>query len=206
MNRADFIRALQQFTAPINRRLKLLVQRSVLTRVKYDGTVRLLQIKKPGGEELADLEHLEPFGFTSHPKKDAEAIVLAFNGNGSHSVGLLVGDRRYRLEIEDGEAAMYNANGDYFHLKADGTAEVKSATKVILDTPATEIKGTLNVTGAVVMQNSLSVTGAAVMQSTLSVAGMATLAAGAMINGVSFSSHYHQYTDDGNSRNSGGPQ
>ena len=206
MKRDALIRAPQQFTAPLNRRLRLLLQRSVLTRVKHSGSVRLLQIKKPGGEDLADIEHLEPFGFTSHAKPGAEAIVLAFNGNGSHSVALLVGDRKYRLEVSEGDTAIYNANGDHLHLKADGSAEMKSSTKVTINTPLTEIKGALNVAGVVVMQNTLTVAGAAIMQSTLSAAGMATFAAGATINGVSFSGHYHQYTDDGNSRITGGPQ
>lgn len=222
MNRAELIRALQAFTAPLSRRLRVLLQRSQVLLTKYQGKIRVLQVQVPGGQALSDVEHLEPFGFTSHAPKGAEAIVLAFGGNGSHSVGLLVGDRRYRLVIEEGEAALYNQSGDYFWLKKDGTAEVKSSTKVVLNSPATEITGTLHVTGATTLQNTLSVAADATLQATLNVSATVTAggqitapgaafagamsAAAATVGGIAFTSHTHSYTDDGNAKVTGGAQ
>ncbi|MDP2607939.1 MULTISPECIES: phage baseplate assembly protein [unclassified Oceanobacter] len=222
MTRDQLIRTLQAFTAPLSRRLRVLLQRSQVLLTKYQGKIRLLQVQVPGGQALSDVEHLEPFGFTSHPPQGAEAIVLAFGGNGSHSVGLLVGDRRYRLVIEEGEAALYNQSGDYFWLKKDGTAEVKSSTKVVLNSPATEITGTLNVTGATTLSSTLNVASAATLQTTLSITETVTAggqitapgatfagamtAAAASVGGVDYSSHVHSYTDDGNSSVTGGAQ
>ena len=222
MNRADLIRALQAFTTPLARRLRVLLQRSQVLLTKYQGKIRVLQVQVPGGQALSDVEHLEPFGFTSHAPQGAEAIVLAFGGNGSHSVGLLVGDRRYRLVIEEGEAALYNQSGDYFWLKKDGTAEVKSSTKVVLNSPATEITGTLQVTGATTLSSTLNVASAATLQTTLSITETVTAggqisapgavfagamsAASATVGGVDYSSHVHSYTDDGNAMITGGAQ
>lgn len=183
MNKDALLRALSAFIAPLNRRIQVLLQRSVVVRTSYDQKVRLLQIKKPAGVALSDIEHLEPFGFTSHAPKGAECIALAFGGNGSHTVGLLIGDRRYRLVIEEGEAAIYNQAGDYLKFKKDSTAELKAATKVIIDSPAVEVTGTLKVAKAVTFEK------------TLKVAGMSTLTGDAVIAGIQFSTHVHTYTD-----------
>lgn len=206
MTRNQLIRSISAFTAPIARRIKMLVQRSVLTRVKYDGKIRLLQVKVPGGQELADIEHLEPFGFTSHAPAGAECLVLAFGGNGSHSVGLQVGDRRYRMVIEEGDVAIYNQNADYLRLKNDGTATLKSSTKVIVDSPQVEMTGTLKVAGATTLESTLNVALAATLSTSMTTPA-ATITTGTIttaavtsltVNGIAFSTHKHSYTDNGN--------
>lgn len=135
MNAVAFKRALRDTVAPVTRKLRRLVKRSFLRRVTYNGKMRLLQIQGEGGQPLSDIEHLEPFGFTSHPLPGAEPIAIAFNGNGSHTVVILVNDKRYRLVIDEGEAAMYNHHGDYVHIKNDRSIAVKAATRVHADTP-----------------------------------------------------------------------
>lgn len=212
MNRADLIKALRDFTAPLSRRLQLLLQRGVLDRVSYKGSVRLLQVKLPGGNVLSDIEHLEPFGFTSHAPKGAETIVLALAGNGSHSLVLLVGDRRYRMKIDEGEAALYNQFGDRVHIKNNREIELKSAVKVLLDTPKTECTGELIVHGATQLRSTLSVVGSTTLADTLTVVGTAdfsaysTFAAGASVGGIDFVMHFHPYTDDGANKSTGGAQ
>lgn len=203
VSRDQAIQIAANLIAPVSRRLRTLLRRGVVRLVKYSDSVRLLQVKVPGGSALSDLEHLEPFGFTSHPKADAEALVLSFDGNGSHSVALMVSDRRYRLTIAEGEVALYNANGDNLHFKADGTAVVKAATKVQIDSPATEISGALTVTGATTLSSTLDVTGATTAATITSGAISATAVTS---GGIAFGAHTHPYTDDGSNVTTGGPQ
>lgn len=203
VNRAQVINIAANLVAPVSRRLRTLLRRSVVRLVKYSGSVRLLQAKVPGGSALSDLEHLEPFGFTSHPVPGAEALVLSFGGNGSHSVALMVSDRRYRVTIAEGEVALYNANGDSLHFKADGTAVVTAATKVQIDSPATEISGTLTVTGATTLSSTLAVAGAT---TAASITSGAITASAVTSGGVAFGTHSHPYTDDGSNKTTGGPQ
>lgn len=127
------------------RKIRRLLGRALIRRVKYANKIRYFQIQQQGGTALDDVEHFEPFGFTSHPLPNAEAVVLAFNGNGSHSIAIVAGDQRYRLEIEEGEAAMYNNFGDKVHIKKDRTISVEAAVKVIIDTPHTHMTGKLTV-------------------------------------------------------------
>ena len=183
------LRAFQSLSGRLTGRLQTLLRRGLLTRVKYADNVRLIQVKTTAGQPLDDIEHIEPFGFTSHPKAGAEAVVLAFGGNSSHTIGLVVGDRRFRMVIDEGDVAVYNSNADYLHLKANGEAILKSSTKVTVDSPTVDMTGALNVTGAVSMA------------STLAVNGQSTLTGDATIAGKSFSSHKHPH---GN-RNTGTP-
>ncbi|MGH1429750.1 MAG: phage baseplate assembly protein domain-containing protein [Neptuniibacter sp.] len=117
------------------RKVRRINQRGLLRRVAYANKTRFMQLQVEGAEPLDAIEHLEPFGFTSHPVPGAEGIVLAFNGNGSHSVVFCVGDRRYRLEVSEGEAAIYNRHGDKVHIKDDRTIDVTAAVKANFNTP-----------------------------------------------------------------------
>ncbi|MGI1672218.1 MAG: phage baseplate assembly protein [Neptuniibacter sp.] len=117
------------------RKIRRINQRGLLRRAKYSGNTRFLQMQVEGGQPLDGVEHFEPFGFTSHPESGAEGIVLAFNGNTSHTVVFCVGDRRYRLQVEEGEVAIYNRHGDKVHIKDDRTIDVTAAVKANFNTP-----------------------------------------------------------------------
>jgi len=121
------------------RKIRRINQRGLVRRASYANNTRFLQMQVEGGQPLDNLEHLEPFGFTSHPVAGAEGLVLAFNGNGSHSVVFCVGDRRYRMQVEEGEVAIYNRHSDHVHLRDDRTIVAK-APKIILD--ADEVEST----------------------------------------------------------------
>lgn len=136
-------RALRDTAAPLLRRIRLLTQRALVSRLRYSGKLRLLQIQPAGGEPIDSVEHLEPFGFTSHPPAGSEAICLAFGGNGSHTVVILVGDNRYRIILEEGEMAIYNLHGDKVHIKEDRSIAIQAALRVDIDSPEVVCTGTL---------------------------------------------------------------
>ncbi len=122
-------------------KLRRLSQRAVLSLVTYSNGVRFIQIQTEGGLLHDDVEHIEPFGFTSHAFSGAEAVVLSFKGNGSHTVAIMVDDKRYKLQIEEGDVAIYNRHGDKVHIKDDGNIEIKASIKVLIDTPEAEFTG-----------------------------------------------------------------
>lgn len=147
MNPKQLKMALSAATAPIVRRLIQLVQRSVVVSSRYVDNIRLLQLKLPGGSAIDGIEQLEPFGFTSHAPDGAEAITIALGGNSSHSIVILVSDRRYRLVIDKGEMAIYNQFHDKVHIRKDRVIEMKSAVKVLVDSPLLECLQNLKVGG-----------------------------------------------------------
>ncbi|EGH25839.1 Phage baseplate assembly protein V, partial [Pseudomonas amygdali pv. mori str. 301020] len=95
------------------------------------------------GEVKDDMEHFEPYGFTSNPLAGAEGIAAFIGGDRSHGLLLVVADRRYRLKgLESGEVAIYTDEGDKIHLKRGkvidietDTLNIKAAVAVNFDTP-----------------------------------------------------------------------
>ena len=71
-------------------------------------------------------ERFQIYGFSSHPRKGADALVLAVGGVRQHSI-VLVDDRRHRMKnLEESEVALYRGNpNQYIKLKADGSIEIK---------------------------------------------------------------------------------
>lgn len=76
-------------------------------------------------ETKDDIEHFQPYGFTSVPKGGAETVVLFLGGNRSHAIAIVTDDRRYRLHgLESGEVALYTDEGTSVVLKRGKVVEV----------------------------------------------------------------------------------
>jgi phage baseplate assembly protein V len=134
---------------------------SLLTRLLARGTVVLansasklqsLQMRLTAGELNDDIEHFEPYGFTSRPLAGAEGVVTFLGGDRSHAIALVIADRRYRLQsLTNGEVAIYTDEGDKIHFKRGriidietSTLNIRASTAVNFDTPV------LNQTGKIV--------------------------------------------------------
>lgn len=124
--------------------------------VLADATRKLqsLQLRITAGEVKDDMEHLEPYGFTSCPHEGAEALA-GFLGDRSHGVVLVVADRRYRLPgLQAGEVALYTDEGDRVVLKRGRVIEletqtlrIKAGQAVQFDTPLISTTGRIESAG-----------------------------------------------------------
>lgn len=204
------------------RRLRVLLDRGVLRRADYAGKVRVMQVSMRPGTVLDGVEHLEPYGWTSHPLAGCEQLVGNLGGNSGRAVVIISSDRRHRIVIDEGEVAIYHHTGDFVHLKNGGEIHVKAASKVFVETPLVEcsqnlhvlgnitVDGTAQIQGAVTMLNTLNVAMSATLQAGLSVAGNTTstgnfTTSGQVVaGGVSLRSHTHSGVQSGGS-NTGGP-
>ncbi len=94
--------------------------------------MRTLQVVVLADEARDDIEHFEPYGFTSRPKapadkKGAEAIVATLGGTSDLGVAIVVADRRYRVTgLEEGEVCIHDDQGQKVHLTRDG---------IVIETP-----------------------------------------------------------------------
>lgn len=130
---------------------------SLLTRLLARGTVVLansanklqaLQMRLTAGEVIDDMEHFEPYGFTSHPLAGAEGVATFLGGDRSHGIVLVVADRRFRLKaLEPGEVAIYTDEGDRIHFKRGriieidtATLNLRASTALNIDTPTLNIR------------------------------------------------------------------
>lgn len=115
--------------ARMMRSINNLALRATVRLVNATSKMQTLQVGLREGETKDGIEHVEPYGFTSHPNTGAEAITLFFNGDRSHGVAIVVGDRRYRLTgLEKGEVALHDDLGQKVHLKRD---------RILVETPFT---------------------------------------------------------------------
>ncbi|EKN3612546.1 phage baseplate assembly protein, partial [Yersinia enterocolitica] len=89
--------------AGIQRGLSNMLVRAVVRRLDSSSKNQMLQIQMIADELKDNIEHLEPYGFTSAAHTGAEAFAAFPDGDRSHGVVLVVADRRYRIKgLKDG--------------------------------------------------------------------------------------------------------
>lgn len=129
--------------APYARRISNMLARGSVTLADSSKKMQLLQVKLLAGETRDNIEHFEPYGFTSNPHPGAEPLAAFLGGDRSHGVVLVVADRRYRLVgLAEGEAALYDDQGQKVHLTRMGIV-ISGAAKPITIQNFTD----LNITG-----------------------------------------------------------
>ncbi len=84
------------------------------------------------GCDFTGKELFQQYGFASRPLDGAEGILLKIGG-ADNAVIIATEDRRYRIALEAGEAAIYTDEGDKVHLKRGKEIHVKSGGKVIVE-------------------------------------------------------------------------
>lgn len=120
--------------------LKNVVSRCTLALASAAGKLQTLQIRMLAGEVKDAVEHLEPYGFTSHPKPGAEGVAVFPGGDRSHGVVVVLADRRYRLQgLKTGEMAIHDDQGQSVHLTRAGIV-IKGAGKPIVMTDAAKLR------------------------------------------------------------------
>lgn len=103
--------------------------RSIITSVAEGVIKRFTGAGRPN-ETFTNREYIQHYGYTSRPLPNAEGIVLA---NGNNIIMIATDDRRYRLEIEEGEVALYTDEGDFVHFKRGNLIHVSSKNKLLED-------------------------------------------------------------------------
>lgn len=141
------VRALNKLTAPLARRVRLMVGRAVIRMVNDGLKEQALQISLLDGETRDLVERYQHYGFTSHPHPGGEAIVVAIGGSRDHLVVVADGDRRYRFKfLAQGEVALYTDEEDHIHLKRNREIDVVGGEKVTVQTKVASVTATTSAT------------------------------------------------------------
>jgi len=158
---------MNRLLAPLQRKLALMVGRALVKVINDTNDWQTMQVELLSGEIRDDVEYAQDYGFTSHPKPDAEAVAVCVGGSRDHVIIVKVGDRRFRLKnLAEGEVALYTDEGDAIHMKRGNEIHVTAATKVKLITPLVEMTGNLSVSGSVTVGGSVTATGDVIGQGT----------------------------------------
>lgn len=203
------------------------IQRGSLTGCHGSYKMRTVQAIFPGDTIVDDVEHMEPYGYSSEPFPDGFTDVIAvFTGEDlSTGVILNVADRRYRIaDMSPGEVVLYDYKGRKVYLKSDGIEidgasdpiTVKTTGNIIINSsanvnitasgqttincPTNTVNGNLTVTGAIVGQGGMSISGGsgATVSGSLSTTGDITTDSDVVASGISLNSHTHTGDSGGN--------
>ena len=108
----------QDLRSVIDRGL-LAVGRGVLRLVQEATGTQLVQVEALKNEVLDLAEHMQPYGYASHPLPGAEAVVLANGGSRNHPLIVIIADRRYRPSLQAGETILHDDQGQVIHIARD---------------------------------------------------------------------------------------
>ncbi|MCK9389759.1 MAG: phage baseplate assembly protein V [Sulfuritalea sp.] len=139
-------RLIARMLAPVARAVGNMMARGTVVLANAATKMQTLQIKLLSGEAKDDIEHIEPYGFTAHPKAGAEHVTLFLAGDRSHGITIVVADRRYRLTgLAEGEVAMYTDEGDSIQMKRGRNIVATAGTKITATAPNVEVAASVKV-------------------------------------------------------------
>jgi phage gp45-like len=124
-------------------RIKLLFAQGVGTLI---GDQRV-QSRVLDEEVLGNINRVEPYGFSYRPKPGCQTYLVFPGGDRSYGVALIIGDKRFQMDLKEGEVALHDDEENWVHIKRGGIIEAKAATKVIADTPLFETTGDAKIGG-----------------------------------------------------------
>lgn len=106
--------------AALRARFARSVGRFLLTLLDDAGPVQRLQGEVLDGEVIDKVERVLEYGFNSRPKPGAEGVLIAVAGSRGQGVVIGLGDRRYRMHLDEGEVALHDDLEQVVHLTRDG--------------------------------------------------------------------------------------
>lgn len=118
------------------RRLQLLAAQGVATVVG----AQVVQVKVLDGEVLK-AQRVEPYGLSYRPLPGAQAYLVFPAGDRAMGMALVVGDKRYQVDLAEGEVALHDQAGNFVKMGAGGVVTIKAAGGVNLETPSVKHNG-----------------------------------------------------------------
>lgn len=126
-------------------RVMMMFARGVLRAVTDTGPRQQVQVELLKDELRDGLEHMQNYGFTSHPR-GGDVAVAFLGGNREQGIVLVVDDRRYRIPLLAGEVAIYDDLGNKIELLRE-MVKVTAVQHVEVEAPTIKFIGDLEVIG-----------------------------------------------------------
>ena len=127
-------------------RLQLLVAQGVGVLVGS----KKIQVKILDDEVLTNIDRVEPYGFSYRPHPNCQAYIMFPSGDRSRGVALVVGDKQYQLELQNGEVAVHDDQGQKIHLTRAGIVVDGGGKPITLtNAPKVRVEADLEVTGQI---------------------------------------------------------
>lgn len=129
------IEQLKRLIRPLKTRIQLMVGRAIVSAVYDSEGIQKLQIETLNGVRDS-IPKFQNYGFTSFPLPGSEGLILSVGSNYEDGVCIAIDDKKNRLKnLESGESAMYDHQGQMIKVKKDGTIEISAKNKVKIIAP-----------------------------------------------------------------------
>lgn len=190
------IDAVNKLTAPLRSKVANMIARAVLKAADDSKKMQLLQLEAGAlGEVRADVEHVQPYGFTAVPLEGAEAVVVFPGGRRDHPLAVAVADRRYRIkDLANGEVCVYDHTGTTILLKSNGDVVITPSSGKASIVADVKITGKLEVTEDVTLDKKIAVTGVGTFSDDVNVTKTLTATTDVVGGGKHLKTHTHLIT------------
>ena len=144
------------------------LHRVILTKVDDKGDQQLVNYKGLEGEEHTEVLRIQPFGFSSVPPKDSEALVASL---GTRDMPVVLGaehpDHRPK-DLKDGAFRAYDKSGAYMESDGEGNMMMKNSKgtfkldkdgNIAVEGKNLKLKGAIEIEGDINHKGSLTSTG-----------------------------------------------
>lgn len=138
-------------------RVMMMFGRGVLRRVDDTAGRQQVQVELLKDELRDGIEHMQNYGFTSHPL-GGDVAVAFLGGSREQGIVLVIDDRRYRIPLLAGEVAIYDDQGNKIELlremvKVTAVQHVEVVAPTIKLIGDLEVIGNINTTGTITNNN-----------------------------------------------------
>lgn len=149
------LEAIKDEIARLRRRILLSVVQGIVNIVNDTPGIQIMQVGLGSGYIRDNTPRMQEYGFTSNPPSGGFAIVLSAGGNISDAVVIATDDPRYRpINLNSGEAKMYDNVGKFIYLSAAGIIIDAAGSPVTIENASTV---TINASGTVTVNTSADV-------------------------------------------------
>lgn len=114
--------------------------------LSYPGKPQQLQLEGNTGTVRDKVQHVQPYGLSVNPQAGAEAVTINMGGDAAQALCIVVSDRRYVMELAQGEVALHDDQGQSVHLTRSGII-ITSDKLVTIDTPVMRCTGDVEISG-----------------------------------------------------------
>lgn len=95
---------------------QIAIARGTVKAVDDQSDLQELQTEALNGEVLDEVEHFQPYGYTSNPPIGSEACLVTVGDDRAHMIALGVNDRAVRCtDLDLGDTCMYSLHGTEIH-------------------------------------------------------------------------------------------
>lgn len=151
-------RAVGAMLDPLKRRAAMMVARAVVRLVDDAKGRQLLQAEILQGELREGVERAQNYGLTSHPHAGCDAVVVCVGGSREQAIAVVVDDRRYRLNLQAGEVALYDDLGNCVKLLRD-MVKIEAVQHLEATAPTTKIVSEVTIEGSLTVEGPTTLNG-----------------------------------------------